>query len=59
VRLRSRDGRWTAETITLTNTSRNQDGAWIVIKCQGIFMAQVRTPAEVEQYVPLGDLVEE
>jgi hypothetical protein len=58
VRLRSRDGRWRVDLIRLTATTDQRDGEWLRVHCDGIFVAEVRTLAELAAHVSLADLRE-
>jgi hypothetical protein len=49
-------GGWTVEVVRLSLTPDRHDGEWIRLKQFGAFHADVRTPAEVERWVPLADL---
>jgi hypothetical protein len=58
MRLVSADREWRVDVIELTGTSNHNDGQWLRITHLGWFAGQVRTPAEIEHFVPLADLEE-
>jgi hypothetical protein len=58
VRLRSADGRWRIDLIRLTATSDNRDGEWLRVHRDGFCVAEVRTVAELNDYLDLADLEE-
>ena len=51
----SADG-WAVEVVCLTATPNCHDGQWIRVTCHGYYVADVRDPAEVEQWVRLAEL---
>jgi len=56
VRLVSRDGRWRIDLIRLIATSDHRDGEWLRIHCDGFFVAEYRTLAELAVLVDLAEL---
>lgn len=49
-------GGWAVCVVQLMATPDQHDGAWIRITRYGMWVSDVRSPAEVEQYVALSDL---
>lgn len=47
-RYRRAPGGWCVELIHLTATSGNRDGEWLRVSYRGLWVADVRTPAESE-----------
>src|SRR5262249_35163427 len=58
-RYRTRDGRYTVETVQLTGTPDRHDGEWIRVRFCGFCLADVRTVADLESYVVLAELVDD
>jgi hypothetical protein len=58
MRLTSGDGRWRVDLIRLTATSDHRDGEWLRVQRDGIFVAEVRTLAELAAHVDVADLRE-
>ena len=52
---RTKDG-YTVEVVQLSDTSGNHDGEWLRVRYHGYHVADVRSVAELERYVPLGEL---
>ena len=52
---RTKDG-YTVEVVHLADTSGNHDGEWLRIRYHGYHVTDVRSIAELERYIPLGDL---
>ena len=55
MRYRTPDG-WSVEVVSLTGTPDHHDGTWLRVCLYGSFVADVRTPAELERYFPLDEL---
>jgi hypothetical protein len=49
-------GGWCVEVIHLAATSGNRDGEWLRVSYRGLWVADVRTPAELERWFPLASL---
>jgi hypothetical protein len=47
---------FTVEVVQLSCTPNHRDGTWLRIKQYGIWTADVRTVAELAQYIDLADL---
>jgi hypothetical protein len=47
---------WSVEPVSLTLTPDRHDGQWRRVRYLGYFVTDVRTIAEVEQWIPLADL---
>jgi transposase InsO family protein len=58
VRLKSGDGRWRVDLIRHTATSDHRDGEWLRVHRDGFFVAEVRTVAELGDYVDVAELEE-
>jgi hypothetical protein len=58
-RWRTQDGSWSVEVVTLSDTPDHHDGQWIRIRRWGYYIADVRSPDDLAQYVALGELFEE
>jgi hypothetical protein len=58
-RYRSRDGRYTVETVRLSCTPDRHDGEWVRVRFCGVWMADVRTIPDLELYVGLAELVDD
>ena len=58
-RWRTQDGCWSVEVVTLSHTPDYHDGQWIRVRRWGYFIADVRSPADLAQYVALEELLEE
>jgi hypothetical protein len=58
VRVRSADRQWVVDVIRLALTGTHRDREWLRIKRWGWHVADVRTVAEVAQYVDLATLEE-
>jgi len=58
VRWRSKDGRFRVDLIELKGTSDNRDGQRLRISCDGYFIAEARTVAELGHHVDLSELEE-
>ena len=54
-RWRAADG-WTVEVVQLSCTPNHRDGMWLRVKQYSSWVADVRTVAELAQYVELADL---
>lgn len=52
-------GGWSVQVIHLTATSGNRDGEWLRVSYCGVWVADVRSPGELEQWFPLASLEEE
>jgi hypothetical protein len=52
---RTKDG-YSVEVVQLADTSGNHDGEWLRIRYHGYHVADVRSIAELERYIPLGEL---
>jgi hypothetical protein len=52
-------GGWSVQVIHLTATSDNRDGEWLRVSYCGVWVADVRSPGELEQWFPLASLEEE
>lgn len=49
-------GGWRVQVVTLEGTPDRRDGTWIRVTQYGVWTADVRTVAELEQFFPLGEL---
>lgn len=49
-------GGWTVEVVRLSGTPNNHDGEWLRVRQFGAWTADVRSPAELEQWFALADL---
>lgn len=58
MQFRSRDGRWRVDLIKLTCTADNRDGERFRVACDGYFLTECRTVAELAKYVDLAELEE-
>jgi hypothetical protein len=58
MRLVSADRVWRVDVIELSCTGNNTDGQWIRISYLNVLAGMVRTPDEVERFVPLASLEE-
>src|SRR5690242_4393861 len=58
-RYRTRDGRYTVETVQLTGTPDRHDGEWIRVRYCGFCLVDLRSIADLERYVALTDLVDD
>ena len=58
MRLRSKDGTWRVDLISLSWTGDGRDGPRFRITRNGYFVAEVRTLAELARYVDPADLEE-
>jgi hypothetical protein len=47
---------WAVDVIRLSLTGTGRDGTWLRIRRGGFWIADVRTVAELEAFVPLGSL---
>jgi hypothetical protein len=52
-------GGWRVSVVTLECTPDHRDGTWLRITLYGSHVADVRSVAELERYVPLDQLVED
>jgi hypothetical protein len=50
MRYRSKDGCWTVTPISLSLTGTGRDGDWLRVSYPGMFVAEVRTLAELAEY---------
>lgn len=58
-RYRTRDGRYTVETVQLTGTPDRHDGEWIRVRYCGFCLIDVRTIPDLERHVALVELVDD
>jgi hypothetical protein len=58
-RYRTRDGRYTVETVQLSGTPDRHDGEWIRVRYCGFCLADVRKIPDLERYVALAELVDD
>jgi hypothetical protein len=49
-------GGWTVDVVHLSGTPDHRDGEWLRVSLHGFHVANVRTPAELEQWFPLAEL---
>lgn len=49
-------GGWTVQVIELAATPTGRDGLWLRVSQYGFWVADVRTPGELEQWFPLAQL---
>jgi hypothetical protein len=54
----SRDGRWRVDVIRLSMTGTHRDGERFLICCDGYYIAEAASIAELSQHVDLADLEE-
>jgi hypothetical protein len=47
---------WSVEIVHLSLTPDKRDGCWYRVRQHGSFITDVRTVAELEEWVPLADL---
>jgi hypothetical protein len=51
-------GGWRVQIVHLENTPDRRDGEWLRVTLHGSWVANVRTPADLERYFRLSELVE-
>jgi hypothetical protein len=51
-------GGWTVEVVQLSLTPDRRDGTWIRVPLHGFFVADIRTVAELAQWIELAELEE-
>lgn len=49
-------GGWVVDVIRLSLTGTGRDGTWLRIRRHGCWIADVRTVAEIETFIPLASL---
>jgi hypothetical protein len=58
MRVRSADGEWTVDVISLSLTGNQRDGEWFRVSRCGWFVAELRSVCELAALVNISELAE-